>query len=159
MEITSAIRNLLSQPKFLPSNGFLAHIAISLNEILRDYTIVLFEPRFIRKLLITQSWRNRGAINLKTIYFHGQGLQVQFYFIGFPLQNSVSSVISFQVFIPLNVSIFLLSFTLIRIYAQFLKTFYRAYIITYPHGNCFHLHELRFYFFFSSVTTLFSFQR
>ena len=102
----------LSQPKFLPSNGFLAPIAISFVTIPSSFS----SPASY--VIITQSWRNRG-VTLETICFHGQSLQVQFYFKGLPLQNSVSSVISFQVFIPLNVSIFLLSFTLIRIYAQF----------------------------------------
>ena len=87
---------VLSQPKFFPSIGFLAHIAISWNETLRDYTIVLFEVRIYvitNHAIIVQSWRHKN-------FFHGQGLQVQFYLRG-PLHR-----ILFQVYFPFK-SLFL----------------------------------------------------
>ena len=96
-----------------------------------------FRATLTTSLLITQSWRNRGVNETKN-FFHG--LWARTYFKGF----STSKCCSFQVFILLNVSTFFIvfynNFTIINtILFLFLQGF--NYLITYPRGNCLHLHN------------------
>ena len=80
-------KNSLSPPFFA-----FQKVAITLNETLRDYTIILFEPHSLRHY-----WsRNHGAIlaSIKQNLFHG--LWAQSYFKGFSTPKFVSSVAPFS---------------------------------------------------------------
>ena len=103
------LKNCLSQPFFA-----FQKVAIILNETLLDYTIILFELHSLRHILITQSWRKSWrqwnkifSLSLCTKLFY---TKVCF------------QCCSFQVFIPLNVNTFLLSFTMIHTVLFFIFT-------------------------------------
>ena len=95
-----------------------------------------FRATLPTSLLITQSWCNCG-VN-ETIVFHG--LWAQSYFKGFSTPKFVSSVALLKyLFLSTRVP-FLLYFTMIRsVLFLFLQSF--NYLITYPRGNYFHLHN------------------
>ena len=100
-----------------------------------------FRAPFATSLLITQSWCNRG------IKFTAKGLQVQFYLKSFLHRILNSSVFSFQEFISLNVSTFLLFLCWYVQFIKFLQVFIYLSLVNYPQGICFYLHNtLRFNF-------------
>ena len=81
------LKNCLSQPFFA-----FQKVAITLNETLRDYTIILFEPHSLRHFCSS----NHGAIvaSMKLNFFHG--LWARSYFKGFSIPKFVSSVAAFK---------------------------------------------------------------